>query len=390
MGRSRTSRGVAALLAFAAFIAVVAGCGGGGVEEGGTGYASGPITGFGSVIVNGIVFDDSAATVEDGDGGDRGRADLRLGMSVEVESDAIQAGSTGRRARASRVRFDAAIVGPVEAIDLDGRSFTVLGQQVAVDDTTVFDGLLGTRLLGLGVGHVVEVYGVYDAASARYRATRIEARLDVLVYRLRGFVEGVDTVAQTLRIGAAQFAYGGAAGLGSAPQPGQLVRLALSKTPAGTGRWNVLTFGNPLRRLGERQEVHLKGLITSFASPASFAVDGRGVEASGAAVPAGLALGVRVELEGRVRDGLLRASRVEIRSDDEERERGFELHGAIEAVDAAAQTVVVRGQTVSTARPDLQFEGGTSADLRVGRSVEVHGQLAASGDVIEARRIEFE
>ncbi|HET9821328.1 MAG TPA: hypothetical protein VFQ16_05830, partial [Burkholderiaceae bacterium] len=46
----------------------LSGCGGG-VETGGTGasntYAEGPITGFGSVIVNGVRFDDRSADVED-------------------------------------------------------------------------------------------------------------------------------------------------------------------------------------------------------------------------------------------------------------------------------------------------------------------------------------
>src|SRR5205085_9845313 len=53
-------------LAFAAALlaAVVAGCGGG-VDSGGTGaqptsFASGPITGFGSVIVNAVHYDDGA------------------------------------------------------------------------------------------------------------------------------------------------------------------------------------------------------------------------------------------------------------------------------------------------------------------------------------------
>jgi len=54
----------------AACAALAASCGGG-VDSGGTGapissYASGPITGFGSVIVNGVRFDDRSATVRDG------------------------------------------------------------------------------------------------------------------------------------------------------------------------------------------------------------------------------------------------------------------------------------------------------------------------------------
>ncbi len=69
-------------------LALLAACGGGGgVDTGGTGgavpaVASGPITGFGSVIVGGVRFDDSSAEVEDLDGTRRSRDELRLGMTV--------------------------------------------------------------------------------------------------------------------------------------------------------------------------------------------------------------------------------------------------------------------------------------------------------------------
>ena len=64
---------------------VLAGCGGGGeggVGTGGTGtYALGTITGFGSIIVNGVRFDDSAASVLDDDDATRSRDELKLGMT---------------------------------------------------------------------------------------------------------------------------------------------------------------------------------------------------------------------------------------------------------------------------------------------------------------------
>ena len=89
----------------------------GGVETGGTGagaYVQGPITGFGSVIVAGVRFDDSGARVEDADGVRRDRDELRLGMLVEVESGPIgDDGSGGRLATATRVRLASELLGPV-------------------------------------------------------------------------------------------------------------------------------------------------------------------------------------------------------------------------------------------------------------------------------------
>ena len=123
-----------------------------------------------------------------------------------------------------------------------------------------------------------------------------------------------------------------------------------------------------------------------------FSVSGRTVDATAASFPggsAGLAVGVRVEVEGTLRAGVLRASKVSIVSDDEVRDRGFELIGAISAVNAAQATITLRGLTVSTARADLRYDDGSAANLVVGRNVEVKGVLAADRRTLEATRIRF-
>ena len=145
-----------ALLCALLATAVAAGCGGG-VGTGGTGgnataYASGPITGFGSVIVGGVRFDDVSAEVQDADGARRSRDELRLGMTVEVDSTAITSDASGSSATATRIRFESELVGPVGAVDLAAGSFTLLGQRVSVDTTTVFDERLASGLAGLSLG----------------------------------------------------------------------------------------------------------------------------------------------------------------------------------------------------------------------------------------------
>jgi hypothetical protein len=126
-------------------LALLASCGGGGgVDTGGTGGAvpagaAGPIAGFGSVFVGGVRFDDSAAEVEDFDGNRRSRDDLRLGMTVEIESGAVADVAGQPAASARRIRVESELAGFVAAVDLAGETFTVLGQRVAVDAATVFD-----------------------------------------------------------------------------------------------------------------------------------------------------------------------------------------------------------------------------------------------------------
>jgi len=374
--------GVLALLAAAAF---VAGCGGG-VGSGGTGgFASGPINGFGSVIVGGVRFEDSTAEVEDLDGTRRSRDDLRLGMTVDIDSTAI----SGSAATASRIRFESELSGLVGLVDRAGGSFTLLGQRVTVDDSTVFDERIDGGLAGLASGQPVEVYAVFDTAAQRYRATRVEPAALALGLRLRGPVAELNTAAQTLRVGSTSYSYTGASGVPAGLVVGQFVRLRLEAELLPMPRWVVRSFGTALRPWADADGVKLEGLITAYTSAAAFSVNGRVVDASGASPGSGLAAGVRVEVEGSLRNGVLRATRVVIKSDDEVRDRGFELDGLITAVNGGVVSFVLRGVTVNTGRADLRYEDGTAALLTVGRRVEVRGLLSADRRSVDATRIRF-
>lgn len=380
------------ILAVLAGMAILLAACGGGVGSGGTGgFASGPITGFGSIIVNGVRFDDTAATVVDGEGSPRTRDDLRLGMTVEVESGAITVTQGAQAASARRIEFDSALRGPVTALDKAGGAFMLLGQRVVVDATTVFDDRLAGGLNGLVVGRMLEVYAVFDPAGLRYRATRVEAALAGASLQLRGPVAQLDTAAKTLHIGSTAYGYGSATGVPADLATGQFVRLRL--LASGSARWVVQAFGLAPRSPPDADEATLKGLISAFSSATSFSVDGRPVDASSASFPdgrSGLALGVRVEVEGSLRHGVLRAAKVEIQTDDDEREGGFELEGAITSVAADLSSFVLRGLTVSTLRAGLVYEGGKAGDLKAGVKLKVKGVLSADGQRVEATRIEFD
>ena len=382
-------------LSVLAALALAVGCGGG-VGTGGTGgnataYASGPITGFGSVIVGGVRFDDVSAEVQDLDGGRRSRDDLRLGMTVEVESSAITTDASGSQATATRIRFESELVGPVGLVDIAGGGFTILGQRVAVDATTVFDERLASGLAGLTLGQGLEVYAVFDVVTQRYRATRIEPALLSLGLRLRGPLAAVDTAAQTLRVGGNTYSYAGATAIPSGLASGQFVRLRLAAEFNPT-RWVVRSFETALQPLVDAQALKVEGLINSFNSPQAFSVGGRPVDASAATFPdgtAGLALGVRVKVEGAVSAGVLRASQVTLQSDQQIRDQGFQFIGPLTDVNVAQRTISLRGFTIGTARSDLRFDNGSAADLVVGRTVEVRGVLSGDQRTLDATRIRF-
>lgn len=385
----RALRGCLALALLA-----LAACGGG-VETGGTGsgaYVQGPISGFGSVIVAGIRFDDAAARIEDRDGRVRSRDELRLGMLVEVESGPIADDGTGQRvATATRVRLASELLGPVTSLDLAESRLTVLGQPVRLTAATVVDGVAGGAA-ALLVGEVVEVHGFFAPASG-YLATRIERRgAGVAAYRVRGVVRELDAAARSLRVGAQSFdlaAVGVPAGLAD----GDFVRLALQTAPVG-GRWPVLSIAVEDRSAGDREEAEVEGLITEFTSAVRFSVNGVHVDASGAVFvdgSAGLGEGVRVKVRGRSQSGILLAARVELRSDDEAFDDGIDLRDAIGTLDRTAQTFTLRGITVFYgSQPPPRFEGGSASDLAVGRRVRVRALLGADHTRVTATRIEFE
>lgn len=385
-----------ACLAAGLVVAAIAGCGGG-VGTGGTGgnataYAAGPITGFGSIIVGGVRFDDSAANVEDSEGGRRSRDELRLGMTVEIDSSAVSTDATGSSASASRIRFESEMVGLVGFVDVADNSFTMLGQRVSVDAATVFDDRLdGGGLAGLRTGQALEVFAVFDTVGGRYRATRLELSSLAGGLRLRGPVAQVDTVAQTLMVGGTTYSYMGASGIPVNLAAGQFVRLRLGLVTLPPPRWAIQSFSTALLALGDTDGAKVEGLISSFTSVSDFAVSGRPVDASavGGLAGLGLAAGVRVEVEGTLRGGVLRATKVSVVSDDQVRDRGFELIGAITDVSVAQATIMLRGLTVSTARGDLLYDGGTAANLMVSSCVEVKGVLAADRRTLEATRIKF-
>ena len=87
-------------------------------------FTQGTITGFGSVIVNGVRFDDSGCTVTDDSGTAQALSALRLGMRVEIDSSAVDTSTATARAHA--LRFGDLVTGPVEAVDAAAGTLTLL------------------------------------------------------------------------------------------------------------------------------------------------------------------------------------------------------------------------------------------------------------------------
>ena len=372
----------------------IASCGGG-VDSGGTGapstaFASGAISGFGSVIVAGVHFDDRTAAVADADGNARSRDDLRLGMTVDARGSALFKDADGNDAStATSIVVRSEMIGPVGASDLVARTLTVLGQTIDIAATTVFDDALAGGQAALAIGDVVEVYASVDAATGHYLATRIERKTGVAAFALRGIVAGLDATARAFSIGATRISYAGVAAP-PALANGSFVRVALALVPGAGGVWSAIAIGDRTPALDDRDEAKLEGLVSAFTSTAQFSVNGTPVDARAAQFPdgtAGLAVGKRVEVEGSTRNGGLVATRVRLGSDSQGGGE-FDVRGAIASLDVVAKTFVVRNVIVSYSGA-VDFRNGTALDLAPGIEVEARGVLTADGTRLQATRIDF-
>lgn len=393
----------ATLAAALAAATVLVACGGGGGDAGpsttatttspttatAANFTLGAISGFGSVVVGGVRYDDSKASISDEDGVEKKSSDLKLGMVVAM--DASRVDRSAGTASADRIRFGSEIVGPVGTVNSSASTVTVLGQTVLVTTSTVFDSTLAGGLSALTAGAVVEVHGILDQATGQITATRIEPKTGATAYKLRGVVASLDTTAKTFKIGSETINYAGVTTVPATLANGSVVR-ALLQTTQVSGAWVATRLGAGARvPSGTVPEAHVEGAITVFTSTSSFEINGLKIDATNATFAdgtAGIVLGARVEVEGSLNNGVLVATKVEIEERREQGQRPLELHGAITSIDTTAKTFVLRTVTVSYAGT-VTFKDGTVADLAVGKNVEVRGVLSADRTQLAATRIEF-
>ncbi|MEO8080413.1 MAG: DUF5666 domain-containing protein [Caldimonas sp.] len=369
------------------------GCGGG-VDTGGTGapmsFAQGPISGFGSIIVAGVHYDDTGADLVDDDGRPLDRSSLALGAMARIDAGPIVDSGTALRAQAFRVQVLDTLVGPVEARDVAAGTLTVLGQRVQATPGTVFDTAYAGGVSAIPLRSVVVVSGQLDPAGARVVATRIAARPAAAEYRVRAVVTQIDRNAMLIMLGTLRV------DTRSVVVPASLVVgdvvLVKLRTAVTAGVWTATEISADGLHIPARSNVELEGRVTLFVTVASFSVDGVPVDASAASFPKGsngLGLGSRVEIEGSSAGGMLIARTVKLENDDASDDEGIELEGKISQPDAVARTFVLRGVTVLW-NDSTVFLGGRASDLVPNRQLAARGHLAPDGSSVIATQIHVE
>ncbi len=369
----------------------LAGCGGGGSDGGttasggttaGGSSATGAITGFGSIIVGGVRFDDSAASVQDDDGASMNSGDLKLGMVVRIKGGKKTDDGTSIRAKADSIEVHSELQGPVDS--KTATSIVVLGQTVKISATTFFED--GLSLATLAVGNVVEVHGFVDPLTNTLTATRVELKQNAKVFKLQGAISALNTATKTFNIGTVTISYLTAVLPSSLTLAnGSVVRVRLAITPL-TGTRTALKVQKFEIEKEDRNEAEVEGIITAFTSTALFSVNGLPVNAGAIVVPAGVKLGARVEVEGSIVNGVLVAKKVEL--EDGADVAKFELHGTLSLLDTTAKTFVLRGVKVNYGSATFSI-GVTALSLANGLNIEVKG-VRSEANVIVATRISLE
>ncbi|MBI5462316.1 MAG: hypothetical protein HY941_09045 [Gammaproteobacteria bacterium] len=365
----------------AASIALVTACGGGGGSSGGggsagiggTGISYGPVTGFGSVLVNGVEYDTSAADFSvEGSSTGIDQNDLEVGMVVTVTHDDND--------NAKSVSYRDNAEGPVANLDAAGNSFDVLGLGITVDALTVYGGLTDVNADGaidindLANDDLVEVSG-HIAGENAVLATRVE-KTGACPLAANEEIEVKGTItsivdANSFTLGALTVSYAD----GDAPdglQAGDYVEVKSDACPVA----NAVTAtevgledeGPDLNDLDEGEDgMGINGVIANAAGSTpncTFDINGQAVstdsstEIEGGADCDTLTDGAVVEVEGRLVAGVLVAD--QIGSEESDEDVDSELSGEVSVISqtsAFAGVISVNGSADITADINTVYDG---------------------------------
>lgn len=321
-------------------LGVLAACGGGGggsnvdVADGGirgTGSSVGPVSGFGSVFVNGVEFSTDQVVV--GDDGISRESQLNVGMILRVDGQ----WRTNGRGDAETVEYDDTLRGPMTVGSVwdpvtRTASIRILGQTVRIDSQTVLSGTVVEDLQSFD-GAFVRMSG-WRLPSGEFRASflglRSQANTDIFDERDKVELEGVidQITSEELFIGTQRVNYSGAIfdgleaddlGVGAAVEvEGYLVGEVLMADEVRP---------DDLRRYGasEEEDIEFVGPVSAAYSETNGTVSVNGIlvritqdtEFDGINGPNDLLEGLLVQVEGDFEaDGSVTAEEIELREAD--------------------------------------------------------------------------
>jgi hypothetical protein len=304
-------------------------CGGTGIDlagggTSGTGVSTGAISGFGSVVMNGVHYLTDGDVAPDFithkfshgvDNTSMRDSDLfRVGMVVIIHHGANDN-------NAQQIDYQDNLQGPIAAKNSGAdNTLTVLGQTVVVGDAAVF--------ASLDLNEIVQVSGFVDSAG-RIRATYIERNTQSHHHggeiEVKGFVSGLSSSGFRLgplpggTVTTVTVSFAPAVGIGL--DNGMYVQVVTTDPQPVSGVITATRIDKPSPRtvFPEKSIVDLEGLVTASPSGSgnvlSFAVEGKPVLTDNVTqyfggTAANLQPDVRLQVQGTENGGVLSAGKI--------------------------------------------------------------------------------
>jgi Domain of unknown function (DUF5666) len=347
----------------------------------------GAVTGFGSVIIEGVKYEDDVAVVKldvDPTQASTGALkDIKLGMRLAVKAE-------GKKAQSFTLSTE--VMGKVSSLGVD--SFVVAGQTVKASSdaasSTIFEGVIG--LSGLALGDFVEVYGQRDA-NGIVVASRVERKNigDKNITRVSGNIASLNKSAKTFLLGGLTVSFANAARI--IPSVEALADGAKVTVYSEAAVLADVLAAKALKVMAPSSELNgllrvggqIRGL--DFAAR-TFTLDGIKVDASKASYVKGsasdLANGLKVRVVGTFADGKIAASEVSFQKDSGD--AYVDVKGEVTDF-VSASSFKVRGVPFDASASTVSFTNGDMRKLVAGAKVRIKG--AVHGDIVNALSIEF-
>lgn len=342
---------------------------------GGTGVTShGAISAFGSVVVNGIHYDELTARISL-DGVESTPAALRLGMVATVQGTRDTSALLGT---AQRIDVWSIAQGDIAQLSVQGNTaqFSVSNLSIVADVNTMLEGV--SSLSALRPGMRVTVWGLQtNTAATQWRATRVATTSNSQVVTTGLLGSSPDAaVINGWRLD------------GELPQGwkyGELMRAQGTLSAQGnTLRLDSCIPQDFTAQAASGQEVEVEGVITSAPQNGHFKVGTVTIDARNLTGLPNLTVGMEVEVKGTLSNGVLVAREFEL--EDESKLNTTELEARIDQF-TSLSNFVMRGQRCDASGVQ-RIEGGQASDLRVGLKIKVKGVRA--GDTLMVSHIEID
>ncbi len=364
------------------------------VLTGGTGRVDyGAIEAFGSIVVHGIHYDETAANIVIDGVPNQTRSNLKLGMVANIEGAVDYTLNTGV---AETVLVNRTLIGQVEDVNIRTGEVSVLSQRVATDVTTRFDGY--QSLDQLVAGDWVAIHGLSDPDRRVIIATLVE--------RSDGILPSASVIRGSVtKRGNGYFQIGNLnviSTLSSLPEAGAFVAVTGSYAINSGNLYSTDVQMTREVETYEGAETKLTGYVADFRSISNFTVAGVQVDASGASFgggkPGDIKKDVRITVEGRIVNGILLAQEVEIRPASNVSGSGsgssrntsssdvvIELDGVITEFTSMAN-FVVKGKRIDASKASTRSKPGM--EIRKGLKAHAKGRALPDGGVL-ATQVEF-